>query len=372
MIIGIPKEIKDYEARVAIIPGGVAALVRAGHRVLIETGAGIGSGIADEQFAQNGAEILPDAKQVFAQSEMILKVKEPQPQEYDMLRPGQILFTFLHLAAAPELTQMLLEKQVTAIGYETVQLANGSLPLLTPMSEIAGRMAVQVGAHYLEYAEGGRGVLLSGVPGVLPANVVILGGGTVGANAAYIALGFGARVTVIDLNIERLRTLSQTLHGNLNTVASNIHNITEAVRRAELLIGAVLVPGSKAPVLVDEKMIASMAPGSVVVDVAIDQGGCIATTHTTSHSNPVYKVHGVLHYAVPNMPGAVPRTSTFALFNVTMPYVSKLADLGFQEAVRQDVALSKGVNTFKGHITCQAVADTFKYEYVPLEKLIEG
>ncbi|MCE5259415.1 MAG: alanine dehydrogenase [Chloroflexi bacterium] len=371
MIIGVPKEIKDHEARVAVIPGGVVSLVRAGHKVLVETGAGIGSGITDEQFAQSGAIILPSAAQVFEQAEMILKVKEPQPQECALLHSGQVLFTYLHLAAEQELTLALVNKQVTAIGYETVQLANGSLPLLTPMSEIAGRMAVQIGAHFLEYGQGGRGVLLSGVPGVLPANVVILGGGTVGANAAYIALGIGARVTVIDLNIDRLRALEQTMHGNLSTVASNIHNITEAVKRAEVLIGAVLVTGAKAPVLVEEEMIASMAPGSVVVDVAVDQGGCIATIHPTSHSVPTYKTHGVVHYAVPNMPGAVPRTSTFALANVTLPYVSKLADLGFSEAVKRDSALRAGVNTHAGHVTYQAVADTFKLEYVPLNKVMD-
>lgn len=369
MIIGVPKEIKDHEARVATIPGGVEALVRAGHQVLIEKDAGAGSGIRDEQYAERGARIVSTAAEIYEQAEMIIKVKEPQPQEYAMLRNGQILFTYLHLAAEEKLTRLLLEREVTGIAYETVQLPNGSLPLLTPMSEVAGRMSVQNGAHLLEYGQGGRGVLLSGVPGVLPASVVILGGGVVGANAAYIALGIGARVTVIDINIERLRNLSQTMHGNLATVASNVRNIAEAVKRAEIVIGAVLVTGAKAPVLVSEEMVASMAPGSVIVDVAVDQGGCIETIHPTSHSQPTYKMHGVLHYAVPNMPGAVPRTSTFALSNVTLPYVQKLADLGVTEALRRDPALRLGLNTYRGHITYQAVATTFGLEYVPWERL---
>ncbi len=274
-----------------------------------------------------------------------------------------MLFTYLHLAADERVTRTLLERQVRAIAYETVQLANGSLPLLTPMSEVAGRMAVQIGAHYLQETEGGRGILLGGVPGVRPASVVILGGGTVGTNAAQIALGMGARVTVIDVNLERLRYLDQVMRGNLSTIASNRRNIAEAVRRAELVIGAVLLPGAKA-------MIASMAPGSVVIDVAVDQGGCIETIHPTSHSAPTYTVHGVIHYAVPNIPGAVPRTSTYALSNATLPYVLKLAELGLEEAIRKDEALRLGVNTYGGHVTHKAVAETFGLEYRPVMELI--
>lgn len=370
MIIGVPKEIKDQEARVSLTPGGAESLVHAGHQVLVEKSAGVGSGISDEQYVHGGARIINSAAEIYAMAEMILKVKEPLPQEYPLLHEGQLLFTYLHLAAEEHLANALAKNKVTAIAYETVQLPNGSLPLLTPMSEIAGRMSVQIGAHLLEYGHGGRGILLSGVPGVLPANVVILGGGAVGANAAEIALGMGARVTVIDLNIDRLRTLGQVMHGNLATVASNRRNIAEAVKRAELLIGAVLVPGAKAPILVTEEMIASMAPGSVVIDVAVDQGGCIATIHPTSHTSPTYTVHGVLHYAVPNMPGAVPRTSTYALSNATFAYVLRLADLGFVEAVRQDQALRLGVNAYEGHITHRVIADTFGLEYVPVESLL--
>jgi alanine dehydrogenase len=370
MIIGVPKEIKDHEYRVSLTPGGAESLVHAGHQVLVERGAGIGSGFADKQYVQGGAHVLDTAEEVFGSAEMILKVKEPLPSEYRFMRPGLLLFTYLHLAAAEELTHVLVEQKVNAIAYETVQLANGSLPLLTPMSEVAGRMAVQSGAHYLEVTQGGRGVLLGGVPGVLPANVVIIGGGVVGINAAQIALGLGARVTVLDMNLDRLRYLNQVLHGSLNTVASNRRNIAEAVRRAELVIGAVLLPGAKAPRLVTEEMIASMASGSVVIDVAVDQGGCIETIHPTSHSDPTYVVHGVVHYAVPNIPGAVPRTSTYALSNATLPYVLKLAEHGLAEAVRQDAALCQGVNTYAGHVTYKAVADTFGLPCVPVEELL--
>ncbi len=369
MIIGVPKEIKDKEYRVALTPGGAESLVHAGHQVLIERGAGVGSGFSDEQYAQGGATIVASAAEAY-QAEMVLKVKEPLPAEYAYLRPGLILFTYLHLAADERLTRTLVERQVRAIAYETVQLANGSLPLLTPMSEVAGRMAVQIGAHYLQETEGGRGILLGGVPGVRPASVVILGGGTVGTNAAQIALGMGARVTVIDVNLERLRYLDQVMRGNLSTIASNRRNIAEAVRRAELVIGAVLLPGAKAPRLVTEEMIASMAPGSVVIDVAVDQGGCIETIQPTSHSAPTYTVHGVIHYAVPNIPGAVPRTSTYALSNATLPYVLKLAELGLEEAIRKDEALRLGVNTYGGHVTHKAVAETFGLAYRPVMELI--
>ncbi|MHB1296211.1 MAG: alanine dehydrogenase [Anaerolineae bacterium] len=370
MIIGVPREIKDKEYRVSLAPGGAESLVHAGHRVLIEHNAGVGSGFLDEQYEQGGAEIVSAAADVWAAADMVLKVKEPLPSEFGCLRPGLLLFTYLHLAADEHLTRTLIERQVTGVAYETVQLANGSLPLLTPMSEVAGRMAVQIGAHYLEETEGGRGVLLGGVPGVRPASVVIIGGGTVGVNAAQIALGMGAHVTIIDSNLDRLRQLDQMLKGNLTTLASNRRNIAEAVKRAELVIGAVLLTGAKAPRLVTREMIASMAPGSVVIDVAVDQGGCIETVHPTSHSAPTYTVDGVVHYAVPNIPGAVPRTSTYALSNATLPYVVKLADRGFVDAIRQDPCLRMGVNTHSGHVTYAAVAGTFGMEYASIETLI--
>ena len=369
MIIGVPQEIKDKEYRVSLTPGAAESLLHAGHRILVQSGAGTGSGFADEQYEACGAYIVGTAEEVFASAEMILKVKEPLPEEYRFMRPGLLLFTYLHLAANGELTRLLVERQVDAIAYETVQLPNGSLPLLTPMSEIAGRMAVQIGAHYLEETQGGRGILLGGVPGVRPGSVVIIGGGTVGTNAAQVALGLGARVTLIDINIDRLRYLDQVMDGRLNTIASNRRNIAEAVQRAELLIGAALLPGAKAPVLVTEHMVASMAPGSVVIDVAVDQGGCIETIRPTSHSTPTYAVHGVIHYAVPNMPGAVPRTSTYALSNATLPYITRLADMGFARAIRQDAALRKGVNTSAGRVTYKAVADAFGMDYTPVEKL---
>ena len=370
MIIGVPKETKDKEYRISLTPGGAESLVHAGHQVLVQRGAGVGSGFTDEAYEQGGVRLMETVEDLYAASEMILKVKEPLPGEYHLMRPALLLFTYLHLAADEGLTRALVERKVTAIGYETVQLDSGSLPLLTPMSEVAGRMAVQIGAHYLEETQGGRGVLLGGVPGVRPGSVVIIGGGTVGTNAAQIALGLGARVTVIDINLDRLRYLEQVLHGSLSTIASNRRNIAEAVRRAELLIGAVLLPGAKAPILVSEKMIATMAPGSVVIDVAVDQGGCIETIHPTSHSAPTYTVHGIIHYAVPNIPGAVPRTSTYALSNATLPYVQKLADLGLVDAVRRDKALCYGANTHAGHVTYRAVADTFAMDYVPLQELI--
>jgi alanine dehydrogenase len=313
---------------------------------------------------------VDSAEEVYGSAEMIVKVKEPLPREYPLLRPGLLLFTYLHLAADEPLTERLLEAKVTALGYETVQRADGSLPLLVPMSEIAGKMAVQIGAHYLEEPQGGRGILLGGVPGVRPGSVVILGGGTVGSSAAEVALGLGARVTVLDIDLDRLRYLDQVMHGYLNTIASHRRNIIEAVRRAELLIGAVLVPGAKTPILVSEDLIAEMAAGSVVIDVAVDQGGCIETSKPTSHSDPTYTVHDVLHYAVPNMPGAVPRTSTYALSNATLPYVTRLANQGFEEAVAQNPALHKGVNTMEGNVTYKAVAETFDLEYVPLQELI--
>ena len=369
MIIGVPTEIKDQEYRVALTPGGAESLVHAGHRVTVQRGAGAGSGFRDDDYRQGGAKVVDSAADVWREAEMVLKVKEPLPSEFAYLRPGLLLFTYLHLAANEALTRALLERGVTAIAYETVQLANGALPLLTPMSEVAGRMAVQIGAHYLEETQGGRGILLGGVPGVRAGSVVIIGGGVVGANAAQIALGLGARVTVIDVNLERLRYLEHVLHGNLRTIASNRRNIAEAVRRAELLIGAVLLPGARAPILVSEELVASMAPGSVVIDVAVDQGGCIETIHPTSHSAPTYVAHGVVHYAVPNIPGVVPRTSTYALSNATLPYVSALAERGLAEAMRADAALRMGVNVHDGIVTCGGVAAAFELPCTPVEEL---
>jgi alanine dehydrogenase len=370
MIIGIPKEIKDNEYRVSLTPGGTETLTQAGHQVLVQADAGGGSGFPDGEYAEAGAEIVSGAAQTWNQAEMVMKVKEPLPQEFEFLRQGLLLYTYLHLAAEPEVTKQLLERKVTGIAYETVQLPNGSLPLLTPMSEVAGRMAVQVAAHYLEKMNGGRGKLLGGVPGVRPADVVVVGGGTVGINAAMMALGMGAHVIIIDINADRLRYLDEVLHGNLTTLSSNPRNVADAVRRADVVIGGVLVPGAKAPHLVTREMVKTMKPGSVVVDVAVDQGGCIETTRPTSHSDPVFAVDGVIHYCVTNMPGAVPRTSTYALSNATLPYALKLANLGFVEAVKSDSALAKGLNTYDGHVTCDGVAIAHGLECKPLDELI--
>ena len=359
MIVGVPKEVKDSENRVSTTPGGVAEYVGRGHTVLVERGAGRGSGFADGEYERAGAGLVDRADEVFAGADMIVKVKEPVPVEFSLLRPDQILFTYLHLAADAPLTRALIERKVQAVAYETVQLDNGSLPLLTPMSEVAGRMAVQVGAHYLEATHGGGGLLLGGVPGVLPGNVVVIGGGVVGTNAAQIALGMGANVTIVDKNVERLGTLDVQLHGRLHTLASNRENVAAVVREADLVIGGVLIAGAKAPKLVTAGMISSMRAGSVVVDVAIDQGGCIETSHPTSHTDPIFFVDGVLHYCVTNMPGAVPRTSTLALSNATLPYGLELADLGLAGAVRRDPALARGVNVFDGQVVYRAVADAF-------------
>jgi alanine dehydrogenase len=370
MIIGIPKEVKDNEYRVSLTPGGTETLTQAGHTVLVQAGAGEGSGFADQEYAEAGANIVSGAAQAWKQAEMVMKVKEPLLQEFEFLREGLLLYTYLHLAAEPEVTKQLLERKVTAIAYETVQLPNGSLPLLTPMSEVAGRMAVQVAAHYLEKMNGGRGKLLGGVPGVRPADVVVIGGGTVGVNAAMMALGMGAHVTIIDVNADRLRYLDEVLHGRFTTLSSNPRNVADSVRHADVVIGGVLLPGAKAPHLVTREMIKTMAPGSVVVDVAIDQGGCVETARPTSHSDPVYVVDGVIHYCVTNMPGAVPRTSTYALSNATLRYAVKLADLGFVEAVKSDIALAKGVNTYAGHVTCDGVAIAHGLECKPLVELL--
>lgn len=370
MIIGIPKEIKDNEYRVAQTPGGVEMLVQHGHTVLVQAGAGEGSGFSDDEYRRSGAIIVDNPAEIWGKAEMILKVKEPLPEEYDYLRPGLILFTYLHLAADERLTHELLKRQVTAIGYETVELDDGRLPLLIPMSEVAGRMAVQIGAHYLEKTQGGRGKLLGGIPGVRPADVVIIGGGTVGINAAKIALGMGAHVTIIEKNPDRLRYLDEVLHGNLTTLASNPRNIADSVRVADVVIGAVLIPGARAPILVSRELVSQMKPGSVIIDVAVDQGGCVETIRPTTHSNPIYVVDGVIHYGVTNMPGAVPRTSTYGLSNATLPYALLLADHGFEEAVSRNKALARGVNTYKGHLTHPAVAESFNMAYTPLEKLL--
>jgi len=369
MIVGVPKEIKDHEYRVAMTPGGVHQLAGYGHRVLVETGAGEGSGFSDEQCERAGAEIVPAAADVWS-AQLVVKVKEPQPVEYNFLRPDLTIFTYLHLAADEGLTREVMARGLTGIAYETVELPNGNLPLLTPMSEVAGRMAVQVGAHYMEKENGGRGKLLSGVPGVRPANVVIIGGGVVGTNAAHVASGLGAQVFVIDINLDRLRYLDDVLHRRLVTLISHPLNIAEAVRRADLLIGAVLIKGARAPKLVTRQMVSTMTPGSVIVDVAVDQGGCIETTHPTTHSDPVFFVDGVLHYCVANMPGAVPRTSTYALSNATLPYIVKLAEMGTEAAIGSDPALALGVNTYGGKITYPGVAEAFDVAYTPLDALL--
>lgn len=369
MIIGLPKEIKDNEYRVAVTPSGVRQLVDSGHEVLVQAGAGEGSGFSDEEYGWGGGRIVAENNEVWA-ADLVVKVKEPLSSEYDLMHPGLTLFTYLHLAAEKDLTLAMLENSVTGVAYETVEEANGSLPLLTPMSEVAGRMAVQVGAQYLEKKNGGRGKLLSGVPGVRPADVTILGAGVVGTNAAQIALGMGASVIVLDIDAERLRYLDQVLHGRLSTMSANPYNIAEAVKRADLLIGAVLVKGAKAPCLVTREMIRRMEPGSVVVDVAVDQGGCCETICPTSHSDPVYVVDGVLHYGVTNMPGAVPRTSTYALSNATLPYLMKLAEEGIEEAIKNDAVLAKGINVYKGKVTYQAVADALDLEYTPLSSML--
>jgi alanine dehydrogenase len=369
LIIGLPKEIKDNEYRVGLTPAGVRALTDAGHRVLVETAAGEGSGFEDSLYERAGANIIETADDVWAQGEMIVKVKEPIAPEYPRMREGQLLFTYLHLAPDHELTEQLLQRKVTGVAYETITDRRGTLPLLTPMSEVAGRMAIQVGAHYLEKMSGGRGILLGGVPGVPAARVVIIGGGVVGTNAAKIAVGMGAHVTIIDNNLDRLRELDDIFLSKIATLASSAYMIHDAVSQADLIIGAVLVPGAAAPRLVTRNMLKDVTDGAVIVDVAVDQGGCVETTHPTTHSDPTYYVEGVLHYCVANMPGAVPRTSTFALTNSTLPYALKLANLGFKTAVQTDPDLKAGVNTYAGKLTYQAVALSQDREYTPLEQV---
>jgi alanine dehydrogenase len=358
MIIGVPKEIKDNEARVGVTPAGVKALTEAGHKVLVETQAGAQSGFPDEEYQNAGAEMVGEPGYAWGRSEMVVKVKEPTEGEYVFFREGLVLFTYLHLAPLPALTDKLIETKVIGIAYETVRDRRGTLPLLTPMSEVAGRMSVQVGATYLEKERGGRGILLGGVPGVPPAHVTILGGGIVGTNAARIALGFGANTTLIDMNLNRLRELEDVFGGRLYTLASNSYNIAQATREADLVIGGVLIPGATAPRLVTREMVARMKPGAVIVDVAIDQGGCVETARPTSHSNPSYKVDGVVHYCVTNMPGAVPHTSTLALTNSTFPYLLRLANLGARDALKQDAGLAEGLNTWMGVLTYRGVAES--------------
>ncbi|KLU61393.1 alanine dehydrogenase [Peptococcaceae bacterium CEB3] len=370
MIIGVPKEIKNSENRVGITPAGVHAFVQAGHKVMVEKTAGEGSGITDAEYVQAGAQ-MAEAAGVWSEADMIIKVKEPLPQEYQYFKEGQVIFTYLHLAPEPELTKALLEKKTVGIAYETIQQDNGALPLLVPMSEVAGRMSVQIGAQFLEKHYGGKGVLLGGVPGVPPAHVTIVGGGIVGTNAARMALGLGADVTILDNNPQRLREIDDLFGGRVKTLMSNAYNLAHSVAQADLLVGAVLIPGARAPRLVSEEMVKSMTPGSVIVDVAIDQGGSIATIdRVTTHSDPVYTRYGVVHYSVANMPGAVARTSTFALTNATLPYGLELANKGYLKAVQENRALRKGVNVVNGKLTYKAVAEALNLPYTPLEEIL--
>ncbi|MFJ8456948.1 alanine dehydrogenase [Bacillus paramycoides] len=371
MIIGVPKEIKNNENRVALTPAGVVSFVNAGHKVLVEKNAGMGSGFTNEDYLNYGAEIIANVEDVWVQSDMIMKVKEPLPSEYDYFREGLILFTYLHLAAEPALAQALKEKGVLAIAYETVSV-NRTLPLLTPMSEVAGRMAAQIGAQFLQKSNGGKGILLAGVPGVSRGKVTIIGGGIVGTNTAKMAIGLGADVTIIDVSADRLRQLDDIFGNSIKTLMSNPFNIAQAVAEADILVGAVLIPGAKAPKLVTEEMIQAMKPGSVVIDVAIDQGGIVETIdHITTHDNPTYEKHGVVHYAVANMPGAVPRTSTIALTNVTLPYALQMANKGVYQAIAENEALKLGVNVANGEITFEAVSRDLGYDYIRVEDALE-
>jgi len=367
MIIGVPKEIKTLENRVSMTPGSVGSLVRQGNTVLVEAGAGLGSGLADEEYVAAGAKMV-SAEEAWG-AEMVIKVKEPLPSEFKFLRSDLILFTYLHLAAAKDLTDALLAAGTTGIAYETVKSADGTLPLLTPMSEVAGRMATQVGAHYLEKTQGGRGILLGGVPGVSPAEVLVIGGGVVGTNAARIAMGMGARVTIMDLSHARLQYLDDVFQGRITTMMSTDANIRDMIRKADLVVGAVLLPGAKAPKLITRDMLPMMKEGSVIVDVAVDQGGCVETIKATTHDNPTYIIDGVVHYGVANMPGAVPRTSTFALVNQTMPYALRLAAKGI-DALRADKGLALGLNTYKGQLTCPAVGEAFGIPAVKPEDVL--
>ncbi len=370
MIIGVPKEIKEDEGRISLTPAGAHELTARGHEVLIEKDAGKGSGLSDLQYEEQGARIT-SRDVIYAQAEMIIKVKEPLKEEYGMLQEGQILYTYLHLAPAKELTQALLDRKIIGIAYETVQLPDRSLPLLIPMSEVAGRMSIHEGAKCLEGENGGRGILLGGVPGVDPGHVVIIGGGIVGTNAAKMAIGTGAMVTVLDIDLPRLRYLDDIFGARVRTLMSNHINMMDALRSADVVVGAVLIPGAKAPKLVTRKMMQQMKPGSVVVDVGIDQGGVFETSRPTTHSDPIYEEEGVIHYCVANMPGALARTSTFALTNATFPHALELAEKGYRRAFRENPALALGLNVYKGHVTHPAVADSLDMEYVPIDKALD-
>lgn len=372
MIVGVPKEIKDEEHRVAMIPSGVEALIARGHQVLVEKGAGSGAGAADEEYAKAGAELVTHAAGVYARAQMICKVKEPLPSEYEQLQSGQILFTFLHLAPSLELTEGLLERKVVGIAYETVETVEGRKPLLEPMSEIAGRMALPIAAHYLSSPLGGRGVLISGVAGVPPATVAVLGGGVVGYNASRMAAGMGAWVYLLEVDASRMQTLDEVLPPNVTTLMSNRSNVEDCIKRADVLIGAVLIPGAKAPRIVTRDMLKLMKPGSVIVDVSVDQGGCVETTRPTTHSDPVYQVNGILHYCVTNMPGAFGRTATFALTNVTLPYIIEIAEKGWKRAAQENPEIAKGLNAVHGNITHPAVAEAHGTEYVPCHATLNG
>jgi len=369
MRIGVPRERKEQEYRVGITPAGVMQLVEAGHEVLVESGAGEGSGFSDEEYRRRGARIVPDPAEVWG-CELVLKVKEPLPSEYPYLRPGLVLFAFLHLAANPDLTSALLRARTVAIAYETVQLPDGELPLLTPMSEVAGKLAIQEASYHLKRTQGGKGTLLGGVTGVAPGTVVILGGGVVGTNAARVALGMGAQVTILERNFRRMLFLDDVLHGRFQVLTSNPYTIEQAVAYADVLVGAVLIPGARAPRLVTEEMVRSMKPGSVIVDVSIDQGGCVEGIRPTIHSEPVYVRHGVIHYAVTNMPAAVPRTSTVALTNATIGYALSIADKGWERACREDPALARGLNVVAGHVTHAGVAEAHGLSYTPVTELL--
>ena len=370
MVVGVPKEVKNHEYRVALTPAGALEIKKREHRVIIQAGAGLGSGFDDSSYTEVGVEIVESADEVFSQADMIMKVKEPLPSELPLLKEGQVLYTFLHLAASPETAQELIERGVVGIAYETIQLDDGSLPLLMPMSEIAGRMAIQVGAHYLEKGGGGRGVLLGEVPGVPAGKVVIIGAGQVGLGAGRVAAGVGAQVTIIDRDINKLRHVEDVFGSRVTTMASNEYNIGQAVEEAHLLIGGVLIPGGKTPLLVSEQMVKNMKPGSVIVDVSVDQGGCIATSKVTTHSDPVFDRHGVIHYGVANMPGAVPYTSTHALTNATIGYALSIVDSGWEDAAKKDITLAAGVNTADGKMTHEAVAESLGREFHDIRGLV--
>ncbi len=370
MIIGVPKEIKTNENRVALVPAGAEILIQNGHKVLFEKNAGVGSGLSDQDYLNAGAEMIESAAELFDKSDMIMKVKEPLPQEYDLIREDHIVFTYFHFAASLQLTKAMIDSKAVCIAYETVELPDKSLPLLIPMSEVAGRMAVQEGAKYLEKFFGGRGILLGGIPGVKPANVVILGGGVVGTNAAMMAAGLGANVSILDINLNRLRYLDEVMPKNITTVYSNPVTVRESISLADLVVGAVLITGAKAPNLITRDMLKIMQPGSLIVDVAVDQGGCVETIKPTTHENPTYVVDDVIHYAVANMPGAVPITSTIGLTNATLPYALQLANKGYKKAVDDDAGLAKGVNIIKGTVTYKGVSKAFDLPYQPLEKVL--